>query len=88
MKKIILAAAFGVLASVPALAQEPRIRIGPDGVTIRPGEDPRYDRRRFDDRRYRERRVYRDYDEDCRTVTTRVRRADGSVVVRRERRCS
>jgi hypothetical protein len=97
MRKLLLAATFGVLAAAPAFAQEPIIGIGPNGVTVRPGVDQRYDRRyderRFDERRmdrerYRERRVYRDYDEECRTVTTRIRRGDGSVVVRRERRCS
>lgn len=89
MKKILLAAAaLGILAGTPAVAQEFRLRAGPDGVTVRGGDDDRFDRRRYEERRvYRDRRVMREDRDDCRTVTTRVRRGDGSVVVRRERQC-
>jgi hypothetical protein len=90
MKTLLLAtAAIGVIATtLPAASQEFRFRAGPDGVAIG-RDDDRYDRYR--DRRVIERRVYRDRyddDDDCRTVTTRRYRPDGSVVVRRERRCS
>jgi len=91
MKKLAYAfTALSLLAAVPAGAQEFRLRAGPDGVTIRNNED------RFDRRRVIERRVYRDEprayrrsndDGDCRIVTTRRERPNGTVVVRRERRC-
>ena len=56
MKKLAFAlTALGLLAAAPASAQEFRLRAGPDGVTVRGGDDDRYDRRRVI-----ERRVYRD----------------------------
>ena len=101
MKRFLLAtAALGLLATAlppasPAAAQEFRFRAGPDGVGIS-RDDDRYDRyrdrREFERREYRdERRGYRRFDDDddeCRVVTTRRYRPDGSVVVSRERRCS
>lgn len=95
MKKLVLSiAAVGVIATaVPASAQEFRLRAGPDGVTIR-NDDDRWDRRR--DRRVIERRVYRDEPrayrrfrdvEECRIVTTRRERPNGTIVVRRQRVC-
>ncbi len=90
MKKLAYAfTALGLLAAVPATAQEFRLRAGPDGVTIR-NDDDRYDRRRVIERRvYRdEPRAYRRFDrDDCRIVTTRRERPNGTIVVRRERIC-
>ncbi len=87
MKKLAYAlTALGLLAAVPASAQEFRFRAGPDGVVIRSDDD----RRRVIERRvYREGpRYYRRYrGEECRIVTTRRERPNGTIVVRRERRC-
>jgi len=96
MKKIMLSVlALGILATSPASAQEFRLRAGPDGVTIRNDDDRgrrdgrrddrRFEERRFEDRRG-ERRVYR-REPDCRMVTTRRERPNGTIVVRRERVC-
>lgn len=87
MKKLALAfTALTLLAAAPATAQEFRLRAGRDGVTIRSDDDRR---------RVIERRVYRDgpreyrrfRGERCRIVTTRRERPNGTVVIRRERRC-
>jgi hypothetical protein len=95
MKSLLLAMALGVLAipAVPAAAQDLRFRVGPDGIVLR-NDDPRIERRRFEDRRVIDRRVYREGvregrfgDESCRIVETRRERRDGTIVVRRERRC-
>ena len=81
----IAAAAIGaatLLTVQPASAQV-GIELGGPGVGVRIGE-PRYR-----DRGDREDRV-RVYDQnrgDCRTVTVRKERDDGTIVTRQERRC-
>jgi hypothetical protein len=77
-----VAAAIGAatfLTVQPASAQV-GIDVGVPGAGVRIGE-PRY--RDREDRV----RVYDDNRGDCRTVTVRRERDDGSVVTRRERRC-
>ena len=77
------AAALGtlVLAAPPASAQV-GVEVGVPGVGVRIG-DP--------DRRWEERRRVRVYEDrnigECRTVTVRKERADGTMVTRRERHC-
>jgi hypothetical protein len=82
MKSLLLAVALGVLA-VPAAAQDLRFRVGLDGVVLR-----------NDNPRVIDRRVYREgprgrghYRNNCRIVETRRERRDGTIVIRRERRC-
>jgi hypothetical protein len=88
---IIIAAATGLLA-LPAAAGELRtqstelssqsVYIGPGGVRVDP------DGRR--DRRWRERRYWRDREvrgPGCKTVTVRETRPNGSVVTRTRTRC-
>jgi hypothetical protein len=82
MKKIVLAlAALGTLAATPVFAQGLDIRVGGDRdrAVIRDGDR---DRGREEGFRHREWRG-----SECRTVITRDRRPDGSVVVRKMRRC-
>jgi hypothetical protein len=79
----IAAAATGValMTTVPASAQV-GVEVGVPGVGVRVGDT---------DRRYREERRTRVYERenvgDCRTITVRKERDDGSVVTRKERRC-
>ena len=75
------ATAAATFVTVPASAQV-GVEIGTPGVGVRVGE-PRYYR---DDRR-RDRVYERDTVGECRTVTVRKERADGTIVTRRERRC-
>jgi hypothetical protein len=75
------AIAVGAFVTAPPASAQVGVEIGTPGVGVRVGE-PRYYR---DDRR---RRVYeRDTVGECRTVTMRRERADGTIVTRRERRC-
>ncbi len=82
MKKLFLiAAAAGVLLTLPALApqaQADSITVGPGGVTLRD-----HDR----DDHWRERRHWRRHHAECRVVTERHRRPDGTMVVRKTRSC-
>ena len=88
LMKAIAATAIGaatLLTVQPASAQV-GIDVGVPGVGVRIGE-PRYRDREV----YRERedrvRVYDDNRGDCRTVTVRRERDDGTIVTRQERRC-
>lgn len=78
------AAAIGALAllTAPSVSAQVGIEVGTPGVGVRIGEP---------DRRYEERRRVRVYEDrnvgDCRTITVRKERDDGTVVTRRERRC-
>jgi hypothetical protein len=82
---LVLGAAAAVAASVavtvPPASAQVGVEIGTPGVGVRVGE-PRY---------YNERRRTRVYERDtvgeCRTVTVRKERDDGTIVTRRERRC-
>ncbi len=94
MKALTLGAlAAALLFSAPAFAQDVRIRAGEGGVSIRSDDGrPGYRRDRGPDRVIiRERRaprvVIRER-ERCRNVVIRTERPNGTVVVRRERRCS
>ncbi len=82
MKTVLIGvAAAAVLAlSVPASAQV-RIYGGNDDVSVgvRIGPDRPHYRHHY--------RSYRDHHASCRTVTVRKRMPDGSVVVRKTRRC-
>jgi hypothetical protein len=79
MKKIVLAlAALGTLAATPVFAQGLDIRVGGD-------HDRAVFRDHDRDRGFREERFGRH--SDCRMTVIRDRRPDGSVVVRKIRRC-
>jgi hypothetical protein len=89
MRKLVLGvtAAATVLTAVPALAQVD-IRAGDRGVSVGIGERSGWRDRNWDDDRrvtIRRRGVYAS--DDCRTVTVRRHMPDGSVVVRKTRRC-
>jgi hypothetical protein len=79
----IAAAAIGaatLVAVQPASAQV-GVEVGVPGVDVRIGDRPRY-------REERRVRVYEDRNVgECRTVTVRKERDDGTVITRRERRC-
>jgi hypothetical protein len=79
----IAAAAIGAAALMtiePASAQV-GVEVGVPGVGVRIGDPPRY-------REERRVRVYEDRNVgECRTVTVRKERDDGTVITRRERRC-
>jgi hypothetical protein len=84
MKKIVLAlAALGTLAATPVFAQGLDIRVGGDRdrAVVREHDGDR-DRGREEGFRHREWRG-----SDCRMTVIRDRRPDGSVVVRKIRRC-
>lgn len=92
MKCLALSAfAAALLVSAPSFAQDLRIRAGEGGVRIR-AEDSRagWRRDRGPDRVIiRERRGPRVIvRERCRNVVIRTERPNGTVVIRRERRCS
>ena len=80
MSAAVAIGAAALLTGPPAAAQV-GVEVGP-GVGVRIGEP---------DRRYEERRRVRVYEDrtvgECRTVTVRKERDDGTVVTRRERRC-
>jgi hypothetical protein len=86
MKKLALGvvAAATVLTVVPALAQVD-VRAGDRGVSIGIGEREHWRHRDRDRVIIKRRGVFAS--DDCRTVTVRRHLPDGSVVVRRTRRC-
>lgn len=92
MKFLTLGAlAVALLFSTPSFSQDVRIRAGEGGISVRTDDGrPGYRRDRRPDRVIiRERRSDR-FDrrrERCRDVTVRTQRPNGTVVVRRERRC-
>ncbi|MFN6952638.1 MAG: hypothetical protein ACK4NE_08640 [Albidovulum sp.] len=93
MKYLSLGAlAATLLFATPSFAQDLRIRAGEGGISVRAGEDrPGYRRGRGPDREIiRERRSerYGRSRERCRDITVRSERPNGTVVIRRERRCS
>jgi hypothetical protein len=81
----LLAAALvgaGFMTASPSEAQV-RFGVGPSGPSVQIGQDRD---------RYVERRYYRDdmttgSVNDCRTITKRVQRPNGTTVTTRERRC-
>lgn len=84
------ALAAALLFTTPSFAQDLRIRAGEGGISVRAGDDrPGYRRHRGPDRVIiRERRAPRVVvRERCRNVVIRTERPNGTVVVRRERRC-
>jgi hypothetical protein len=91
MKYLSLGAlAAALLFTTPSFAQDLRIRAGEGGISVRAGDDrPGYRRHRGPDRVIiRERRAPRVVvRERCRNVVIRTERPNGTVVVRRERRC-
>ena len=70
-------AAALIAVTLPAAAQDFRVRAGEDGVGVRVGHDRDRDR----DRGWREGRDH------CRTIVTKNRAPNGDVIVRRTRRC-
>jgi hypothetical protein len=93
MRKLVLglAAAATVLTVAPALAQFD-VRAGDAGVSVRVGERDHWrgDRWRDHDRGVVIRRhhgVFARGGDDCRTVIIRKRLPDGSMMVRKSRRC-
>jgi hypothetical protein len=94
----IIAAAAALAATVPvstATAQGVTVE-GPAGVGVRVGEPDRYRERRGEGRREgrrderREGRHYRDratVGEGCRTVVSKSRAPDGTVVIRKKSTC-
>ncbi len=92
MKYLSLGAlAAALLFTTPSFAQDVRIRAGDGGISVRAGDDrPGYRRHRGPDRVIiRERRAPRVVirERGCRNVVIRTERPNGTVVVRRERRC-
>jgi hypothetical protein len=91
MKYLSLGAlAAALLFTTPSFAQDLRIRAGEGGISVRAGDDrPGYRRHRGPDRVIiRERRAPRVVvRERCRNVVIRTERPNGTVVIRRERRC-
>jgi hypothetical protein len=87
MRKLVLglAAAACVLTVAPALAQFD-VRAGGDGVSVRVGERDHWRGRHWNDDRVVVRRPGV-FASDCRLVTVRRQLPDGSVVVRKSRRC-
>ncbi len=89
--KILALGAFAaaLLVSAPSFAQDVRIRAGENGVRIRTddGRGPGWRRDRPDRVIIRERRGPRVMRERCRNVVIRSERPNGTVVIRRERRC-
>ena len=75
------AIAAGAVVTIPPASAQVGVEIGTPGVGVRVGE-PRY----REDRR-RERVYERDTVGECRTVTVRRERADGTIVTRRQRQC-
>jgi hypothetical protein len=72
----------GLLINSPSEAQV-RFGVGPNGPSVQIGPD----RDRYVERyRYRDDLVTGSVN-DCRTVTKRVQRPNGTVVITRERRC-
>jgi hypothetical protein len=93
MRKLVLglAAAATVLTVAPALAQFD-VRAGGDGVSVRVGERDHWrDRDHWRGRHWNNDRVVIRrpgvFASDCRLVTVRRQLPDGSVVVRKSRRC-
>ena len=90
MKLLIGAATAGLLfIAVPASAQDIGVSVGERGVRVGVGDDRRdrdYRRSRYYDER-RSRRVYTDGRGGCAEVTVRKRMPDGTVVIRKSRRC-
>jgi len=95
------ALAAALLFTTPSFAQDVRIRAGEGGISVRAGDDrPGYRRDRGGDRVVirerrgpdrviiRERRAPRFVvRERCRNVVIRSERPNGTIVIRRERRC-
>ncbi len=80
MKTVLAAAALGLLALTPAMAQDWR--------GVRPGERPLVRQIEPDYRGSRNRGPrYDRYVEECRVVNVRRRLPNGDVVIRRTRRC-
>jgi hypothetical protein len=81
---LVLSAAAAIAASaavtIPPASAQVGVEIGTPGVGVRVGE-PRY----YDERRRRVRVYERDTVGECRTVTVRKERGDGTIVTRRER---
>jgi hypothetical protein len=77
------AIAAGTVVTVPPASAQVGVEIGTPCVDVRVGE-PRY---RYRDDRPRGRVYERDTVGECRTVTVRKERSDGTIVTRRERRC-
>ena len=77
------AIAAGAIVTAPPASAQVGVEIGTPDVGVRVGE-PRY---RYRDERPRTRVYERDTVGECRTVTMRRERADGTIVTRRERRC-
>ena len=88
MRKLVLgvAAAATVLSVAPALAQFD-VRAGDSGVSVRVGERDHWRGRHWNDDRRVVVRPGVFATDDCRTITVRKRLPDGSVVVRKSRRC-
>jgi hypothetical protein len=98
--KIAVLGALGaaLLLATPSFAQDVRIRAGEGGVSIRAddGRDGRRGDRRWRGDRGPDRVIIRDRRPgrvvirergNCRNVTIRSERPNGTVVIRRERRC-
>jgi hypothetical protein len=96
MKLAVLGALGAALIfAAPAFAQDVRIRAGESGVSIRAGDGQDRGRRGWRGDRGPDRVIIRDRrpdrvvirDRRCRNVTVRTERPNGTVVIRRERRC-
>jgi hypothetical protein len=89
MRRLLILSAAAALAAtafvtVPSASAQVGVEIGTPGVGVRVGEP---ERRYYRDDRPRVRVYERDTVGECRTVTVRRERADGTIVTRRERQC-
>ncbi|MGH6790203.1 MAG: hypothetical protein ACRECC_11055 [Pseudolabrys sp.] len=75
MRKLALIAGLAGCLALPTVAVADSVTVSPNGVTVR-DNDHHYDHH-----------YHHHHHHDCRTVTVRDRRPDGSVVVRKSQRC-
>jgi hypothetical protein len=71
MRKLALIAGLAGCLALPSVALADSVTVGPNGVTVRDNDH----------------HCHHHHHHDCRTVTVRDRRPDGSVVVRKSQRC-
>jgi hypothetical protein len=76
MRKLALIAGVAGCLALPSLAIADSVTVGPNGVTVRDNDYHHHHHHHW----------RKDY-AACRTVTVRSHRPDGTVVVRKSRRC-
>ena len=73
MRKLALVVGLAGCFALPSVVLADSVTVGPNGVTVRDNDYHHYH--------------HHHHHHDCRTVTVRDRRPDGSVVVRKSQRC-